>query len=152
MAILQFKNADGNWESFVDYDLLTQIKAGVDELLERPAGGSSNIIEPGIYTFKSSPDVSHTAASGSASDYLFSDILLYNSTTLSFNYGLVINNGTMGVLTAPQSITSTLNSNNIYTNGAFTNNNVKQYRVPIATKVNPAFYAWWEANTTKSVF
>ena len=150
MAILQFKNADGNWESFVDYYLLTQIKSGVDELVARPAGGSANVIEPGMYTFKSSPDVSYVAPSGSAADYLFADILLYNTTTLAYSYGLVINNGTMAVLTAPQYITSTLNSSNIYTNGAFTNNNVKKYMVPIATKVNPAFYAWWEANTTKS--
>ena len=152
MAILQFKNADGNWESFVDYDLLTQIKAGVDELLERPAGGSCDhhVIETGTYTIKSNPDVSYVGSSGPATNYLYGDIVLYNTTKLKYNYGLWINDGTIKTLTNPVGQVGLLDGATIYSSGAYVDAYSNKYNVPIKTVVSEAFYNWWEANTTKS--
>ena len=150
MAILQFKNADGNWESFVDYDMLAEIKAGVDELL---AGGSHcthYIIEAGEYTLATSPDVSYIAPGNQITDYFFADIVVLNSTKLSNGYGFLINNGKITLLSTVQWIQGTLNGTDIYKDGAYVDAYSNKYKVFTDTVVSKDFYDWWNANTTKS--
>lgn len=155
MAIMQFKNADGNWESFVDYDMLVEIQAGVNELLERSSnnGGSCDhhIIEYGIYKFVDNPQTGVVSANPNYGySYLTQDIHLYNTTKLSRGYSITVPQNKIILGSAEVSFTLIPEQGTvIYENGAWADDYSQQYKVTVPMVVSEEFYNWWNANTTK---
>ena len=152
MAILHYKDSNGNWVSAVDHNILANIKAGVDQLLEGAGACTHHIIESGLYTFIDTPNVDIEPMSEYGEAKLFvEDILLYNTTSLSYSYGIQIYCGASLTLTmAPWSITTIPGTTKIYSAAdGWTNNYSKTYKVAYNTVVSEAFYNWWQANTIK---
>lgn len=150
MAILQFKNADGNWESFVDYDLLAEIKAGVDELLAKNVNGY--VIDYGTYRFIDNPQTGIEVTGNTVNyAYLTQDIHLYNTAKLTRGYGISVPQNKIILLSAEVSFTHIPEQGTvIYQNGAWADANSRQYKVTVPMVVRKEFYDWWNANTTKS--